>query len=142
MTYFGALKAGLVVLPLNPLLMAPEIEYHLADSSAAILVGFEGLHAEASKACEVTGVPLYLVGSGRDPKPDGALPDGVLAASELFSAAPLDEPGGEVLPRTADDTSVLVYTSSTTGKPKAPSSPFPAVHELHDRGRAVRRPQR
>ena len=31
-TYFGALKAGLVVLPLNPLLMAPEIEYHLADS--------------------------------------------------------------------------------------------------------------
>ncbi|HEY1324918.1 MAG TPA: AMP-binding protein, partial [Streptosporangiaceae bacterium] len=30
--YFGALKAGLVVLPLNPLLMAPEIEYHLTDS--------------------------------------------------------------------------------------------------------------
>src|SRR5690348_15535164 len=33
--YFGALKAGLVVLPLNPLLMAPEIEYHLTDSAAA-----------------------------------------------------------------------------------------------------------
>ena len=86
-TYFGALKAGLVVLPLNPLLMAPEIEYHLADSSAALLVGFEGLHAEASKACEVTGVPLYLVSSGRDRQPEGALPDGVLAASALFSAA-------------------------------------------------------
>ena len=34
--YFGALKAGLVVLPLNPLLMAPELEYHLTDSSAAL----------------------------------------------------------------------------------------------------------
>ena len=29
--YFGTLKAGLVVLPLNPLLMAPELEYHLGD---------------------------------------------------------------------------------------------------------------
>src|SRR5215475_11229296 len=56
--YFGALKAGLVVLPLNPLLMAPEIEYHLTDSAAALLVGFEGLHAEAAKACEVTGTPF------------------------------------------------------------------------------------
>ena len=38
--YFGALKAGLVVLPLNPLLMAPELEYHLTDSAAAMLIGF------------------------------------------------------------------------------------------------------
>jgi long-chain acyl-CoA synthetase len=45
--YFGALKAGMVVLPLNPLLMAPELEYHLGDSSAAMLIGFEGMHAEA-----------------------------------------------------------------------------------------------
>ena len=65
--YFGALKAGLVVLPLNPLLMAPEIEYHLTDSAAAMLIGFQGLHAGAAKACETTGVPLYLVSAGPDP---------------------------------------------------------------------------
>ena len=65
--YFGALKAGLVVLPLNPLLMAPELEYHLTDSAAALLIGFEGLHAEAAKACETTGVPLYLVSASSDP---------------------------------------------------------------------------
>ncbi len=88
-TYFGALKAGLVVLPLNPLLVAPEIEYHLADSSAAVAIGFEGLHAEASKACEVTGTPLYLVGPG-----SGPLPSGARSAGELFSSAPLGEPGG------------------------------------------------
>ena len=62
--YFGALKAGLVVLPLNPLLMAPELEYHLTDSAASLLIGFEGMHAEAAKACETTGVPLYLVSMG------------------------------------------------------------------------------
>jgi len=109
--YFGALKAGLVVLPLNPLLMAPEIEYHLTDSGAMLLVGFEGIHAEASKACETTGVPLYLVSLGSGPLPEGARP-----VTELFGAAPLDEPGG--VQRAPDDTAVLVYTSGTTGKPK------------------------
>jgi long-chain acyl-CoA synthetase len=109
--YFGALKAGLVVLPLNPLLMAPELEYQLGDSAAALLIGFEGMHAEAVKACETTGVPLYLVSRG-----PGALSDGARPFSELFGAAPLDEPGG--VPRAPDDTAVLVYTSGTTGRPK------------------------
>jgi long-chain acyl-CoA synthetase len=111
--YFGALKAGLVVLPLNPLLMAPEIEYHLTDSSAALLVGFEGLHAEAAKACELTGTPFYLVSMSQDP-----LPEGARSVLELFSMDPLEEPGGDVTARDADDTAVLVYTSGTTGKPK------------------------
>ena len=56
----------MVVLPLNPLLKAPEIEYHLADSSAAILIGFDSIHQEAAKACELLGVPLYLVSFGQD----------------------------------------------------------------------------
>src|SRR5690349_18624340 len=111
--YFGALKAGLVVLPLNPLLMAPELEYHLTDSAAVMLIGFEGIHAEAVKACETTWVPLYLISMGSDP-----LPEGTRSAFELFGAAPLDEPGGDVTPRSPDDTAVLVYTSGTTGKPK------------------------
>src|SRR6266567_2423408 len=111
--YFGALKAGLVVLPLNPLLMAPELEYPLTDSAASMLIGFEGMHAEAAKACETTGVPLYLVSMGPAELPDGARP-----FTGLFGSAPLDEPGGDVLARGPDDTAVLVYTSGTTGKPK------------------------
>src|ERR1700760_3809779 len=109
----GALKAGLVVLPLNPLLVAPELEYHLTDSAASLLIGFEGMHAEAAKACETTGVPLYLVSLG-----DGSLPDGTRSALELISSTPLEEPGGDVTARDADDTAVLVYTSGTTGRPK------------------------
>jgi long-chain acyl-CoA synthetase len=111
--YFGALKAGLTVLPLNPLLVAPELEYHLTDSAASLLIGFEGMHAEAAKACETTGVPLYLVSMGT-----GAPPDGARSALELISTAPLDEPGGDVAACGPDDTAVLVYTSGTTGRPK------------------------
>jgi long-chain acyl-CoA synthetase len=110
--YFGALKAGLVVLPLNPLLKAPEIEYHLADSSAAILIGFHSLHQEAFKACEQLAVPLYLVSFG------GELPEGTRPLGGLISAAPLIQPGGDIRPGNADDTAVLIYTSGTTGKPK------------------------
>ena len=60
--YFGALKAGMLVLPVNPLLKAAEIEHQLADSAASIMVGLAGLHAEAAKACELIGLPLYLAG--------------------------------------------------------------------------------
>jgi len=111
--YFGALKAGMVLLPLNPLLMAPEIEYHLADSSAKLLVGFEGMHAEAGKACELTGIPLYLLSMG-----GGALPDGARPVSELLGGSAPDAAGGDVAACNPEDTAVLVYTSGTTGKPK------------------------
>ncbi|HME65932.1 MAG TPA: AMP-binding protein, partial [Streptosporangiaceae bacterium] len=109
--YFGALKAGMVVLPLNPLLMAPELEYHLGDSSAKLLIGFEGMHAEASKACERLGIPLYLVSFGAAPLPDDARPVSALMASSDGSR------DGEVVPRDPGDTAVLIYTSGTTGKP-------------------------
>ena len=109
--YFGALKAGMTVLPMNPLLKAPEIEHQLSDSGAAIMLGLAGLHGEAAKACELVGLPLYLV--GEPPAGEGARP-----VTELMSAAPLSEHGGEIWPGNADDTAVLIYTSGTTGKPK------------------------
>jgi long-chain acyl-CoA synthetase len=108
-TYFGALKAGMTVLPMNPLLKAPEIEHQLTDSGASIMIGLAGLHADAAKACELADLPLYLVGEP---------PPGVAARSlgELMAAGPLAEPGGEIWPGNADDTAVLIYTSGTTGK--------------------------
>jgi long-chain acyl-CoA synthetase len=108
--YFGALKAGLIILPMNPLLKAPEIEHQLTDSGASIMVGLAGLHAEAAKACELTGLPLYL--AGEPPSGESA------PLAELMSSEPLSEPGGSIWPGDADDTAVLIYTSGTTGKPK------------------------
>jgi len=54
-SYFGILKAGAVVVPLNVLLRAPEIAYHLEDSGALALITWEGVLAEAAKGAEAAG---------------------------------------------------------------------------------------
>ncbi|HYT66233.1 MAG TPA: AMP-binding protein, partial [Vicinamibacterales bacterium] len=41
-TYFGILKAGAVVVPLNVMLKTREIAYHLKDSHAKAYFAFEG----------------------------------------------------------------------------------------------------
>src|SRR3954465_2868438 len=62
-TYFGILKAGLVMVPLNPLLRAPEVQYHLEDSDAKVLVTFEMFADEAWKGAQQVegGVTTYVV---------------------------------------------------------------------------------
>ncbi|AMW14504.1 long-chain-fatty-acid--CoA ligase [Streptomyces qaidamensis] len=109
-TYFGILKAGLVMVPLNPLLTAPEITYHLQDSDAKVLVTFEQSAEAAHRgAALVGGITTFVVNiPGSDLRPGGTR-----HYDELYS-----EDTGEIHPTTAYDTAVLLYTSGTTGKPK------------------------
>jgi len=108
--YFGILKAGLVMLPLNPLLKAREIAYHLGDSDAAALVTLDLVSDEATKAvAELGELPVYVVRTtSAEP------PAGTRAFEELYRAPDT----GEIAPTDADDTAVLLYTSGTTGRPK------------------------
>jgi long-chain acyl-CoA synthetase len=110
-TYFGILKAGLVMVPLNPLLRAPEIAYHLENSDATVLVTFEMFADEAVKGAEqVGGITTYVVNlPGNDQRPEGTK-----HYDELYFA----DDTREIVPTEADDTAVLLYTSGTTGKPK------------------------
>ncbi|NJP31839.1 long-chain-fatty-acid--CoA ligase [Micromonospora thermarum] len=110
-TYFGILKAGMVMVPLNPLLRAGEVAYHLTDSDTKVFVTFELFAEEAAKgAAEVEGVTTYVVNlPGSDRRPEGTR-----SYDELFRA----EDTGDIEPTQADDTAVLLYTSGTTGQPK------------------------
>ena len=110
-TYFGILKAGLVMVPLNPLLRAPEVAYHLEDSDAKLLITFESFAEEAVKgAAQVDGVTTYVVNTpGNDVRPEGTK-----HYDELYFA----EDTRDLVPLSPDDTAVLLYTSGTTGKPK------------------------
>ena len=55
-SYFGILKAGAIVVPLNVLLRAPEVAFHLGDSGARVLITWEGVLAEAFKGAEAAGL--------------------------------------------------------------------------------------
>src|SRR5260370_27037126 len=110
-TYFGILKAGLVMVPLNPLLRAPEVAYHLQDCGARVLMTFETFAEEAVRGAEQAGgVPTYVVNlPGSHQRPAGTR-----HYDELYFA----DDTGEIEPANADDTAVIIYTSGTTGKPK------------------------
>ena len=110
-TYFAILKAGLVMVPLNPLLKAPEVAYQLQDSESRMLITFEGFADEAVAGARQAGdVPTYVVNlPGHDQRPEGTR-----HYDELYFA----DDTGDIEPTDADDTAVIIYTSGTTGKPK------------------------
>ncbi|MGZ4549495.1 MAG: long-chain-fatty-acid--CoA ligase [Blastococcus sp.] len=110
--YFGILKAGCVVVPMNVLFKAGEIGYVLQDCDARMLVTWIGSVEEAAKGAADAGVPDLVVLSlpGMPASPVGR-PFEQMLATEPAGRPPLyqTDPG---------DTAVIVYTAGTTGRPK------------------------
>ncbi len=114
LAYWGAHYAGCPVVPLNVLLTAPEITYHLDDSDAVALVAWEGFEAQALEAVRHAETCKHLIVVRAD-RADTRAPEGAHNFSAIMATAtPVDD-----LPDTnPDDTAVLLYTSGTTGKAK------------------------
>jgi len=99
--YYGVLRAGGVVVPMNVLLKQREVEFYLGDSAAKVIFAWHEFADPACAGAAEVGAECIVV----EPESFAAL---------LASAAPVDE----VADRRSGDTAVLLYTSGTTGKPK------------------------
>jgi long-chain acyl-CoA synthetase len=114
--YYGILKAGATVVPLNILLTEREVAYHLADSGARAYFCYEGTPTgESGRAafgrtgsCEhftlLTANPAATSPSAETE----TLAEFTHRQPTAFASAPVSE----------TDTAVILYTSGTTGQPK------------------------
>jgi long-chain acyl-CoA synthetase len=110
--YFGILKAGGVVVPMNVLLKAPEIAFQLENSGARALITYGGVLDEAAKAAEAAAVTdVYVVVT----EPGSAVQSTGSPFEMLLSG---DAPGPQLAARGPADPAVIIYTSGTTGTPK------------------------
>jgi long-chain acyl-CoA synthetase len=99
--YYGVLRAGGVVVPMNVLLKDRETTFYLSDPQAKAVIVWHEFAPAAQAGAAAAGADCVVVTPGE--------------FEELIgSAEPLNEPAT----RGDDDTAVILYTSGTTGTPK------------------------
>ncbi|MER6383011.1 long-chain fatty acid--CoA ligase [Streptomyces sp. NPDC001250] len=99
--YYAVLRAGGIVVPMNPLLKERETAYHLRDSGAVLLFEWHRAPGEGAAGAAAAGVRHLTV-------------EPAAFTAELARL----EPQFEVTAAAGDDIAVLLYTSGTTGRPK------------------------
>lgn len=117
--YFGILKAGAVVVPLNVLLKHDEIAYHLGDSQVRMFFCFEGtaelpMGAEGWAAFGMVESCEHFCLIPANPAASSPI-----EGAQVFTAEIRDMSGtfdGHL--SDSNDTAVILYTSGTTGRAK------------------------
>lgn len=125
--YYGILKAGAVVVPLNILLKGREVAYHLNDSAAKAYFCFEGGpelsigeygHAGFGEAQGCKSMFL-LTADAQASSPIAGVETVGEALAALGDEGSVEDLGVfESVATEATDTAIVLYTSGTTGQPK------------------------
>jgi long-chain acyl-CoA synthetase len=109
-SFFGALKVGATIVPLNVMLRERELRHCLEDAGATVLIVGSGQETTAVPVANSIGIAhVYVAGDSAGPNACGTL-------AGLTRAASMQDVWTETDP---SETAVLLYTSGTTGRPKA-----------------------
>jgi benzoate-CoA ligase len=103
--FLGAIKAGVVPMPVNTLLTAEDYAFMLADSRAAAVV------ASPAQAARIRPYVSHL--------PTFTTAPGVAGFAELSPLLAGESPHAQAVETSPDDVAFWLYTSGTTGKSKA-----------------------
>ena len=99
--YYGVLRAGGIVVPMNVMLKRREIDYFCDDPSSRLLLAWHDLAEETEPGTAECATELIEIEPG--------------AFAELLDST---EPDPDVHDAAESDTAVILYTSGTTGRPK------------------------
>jgi long-chain acyl-CoA synthetase len=130
LTVLAAWKCGAVIVPCNPMLRERELQKILLDSGSRVLVCQDDLYIDvAAASLSGTAVEHTITTSALDfLAPGSSLPAMLVRASQMQSEEVPDlcelitlHAGGtpKAVPIAGDDVAFMVYTSGTTGEPKA-----------------------
>jgi long-chain acyl-CoA synthetase len=98
--YYGVLRAGAAVVPMNPLLKAREVQHYLGDSGAKVVFVWETAAKDAADGAAATDADMLTIDAHT-----------ITRIAEWPARA-------EICARADGDTAVILYTSGTTGAPK------------------------
>jgi len=106
--FLGAIKAGVVPIPVNTLLTSADYDYMLSDSRARVLVVSEALLPTLQPILARQPFLKHVIVSGQNGHGHRLLSELLAGAAAEFATAPT----------TADDVGFWLYTSGSTGAPK------------------------
>jgi long-chain acyl-CoA synthetase len=117
--YYGIMKAGAAVVPLNVLFKPREIEYHLRDSDARAVFVFEGTDELPLVDCVKEGFDRVDSCSDLVVMTKENTAQSPFREHRTLAAITLDRRDTfEIYPTKPSDTCAILYTSGTTGQPK------------------------
>jgi len=122
--FLGAIKAGVVAVPVNTLMTENDYRFMLADSRARVVVVSEALYPKFAKLIPECPDIAHVIVSGVNAQGHKRFEDLIADAKpEPFTA-----------PTLRDDMCFWLYTSGSTGKPKGAvhiHADLPLTHDLY-----------